>query len=133
MSTVLRFSLPSARLLLRHSQGSRVGQPKGAHSVTTRGVDCAGTLRPARLLFCHSPGHLGSVEGNPDAAAAHVRRPGASLRVGRTGVRDDSASAQARRERHQGLAPGPAAAVARSPSGPSLPVRLATTGAVRTA
>ena len=39
---------------------------RAAHSVTARGVDCAGVLLPARLPFCHS---LGSGVGWPTSVA----------------------------------------------------------------
>ena len=53
-SYVLRLSLPAARLLLCHSpaRSSGVGPPSGAHSVTARGIECAGALP-----FPLTPGH----------------------------------------------------------------------------
>ena len=50
-------SLPQDRLSSRHSSGRGVGVCRTAHSVTARGVDCAGVLlSPARLSFSHSSG-----------------------------------------------------------------------------
>jgi len=46
--------LPPARLPSCHS----LGRIRAAHSVTARGVDCAGVLPPARLPSCHSPGRV---------------------------------------------------------------------------